>query len=266
MNDDHRERPVAGTGLSRVFLFILLCSALFLPSATSWAGSFDVQPVRISFTAKTRVEKLVVRNLSAGDLTVQIKVFKWVQDNDGKDVYEDTSDLLVFPRILKIPRGEQRLIRLGTTVGPAIQEGTYRVYVEELPVGDGKAKGTGVRFALKVGVPLFVSPLERNNRGATGSFTIEKGKARLRTENTGNTHLVIQSITVTGRDDRGEETFSKDLKGWYLLGGASRIYTAQIPPAICRKLSTVQAIVRTTRNSFEETMQVTGDMCGPQTR
>ncbi len=266
MNDDHRKRPVAGTGLFFAFLFFLLCSTLLLPSVTSWAGSFDVQPVRVFFTKRTRVEKLVIRNLSASDLTVQIKAFTWVQDNDGKDVYEDTPDILVFPRILKIPKEGQRLIRLGTTVGPAIREGTYRVYVEELLVGDKKAKGAGVRFVLKVGVPLFVSPLVSDNKGATGSFTMEGGKARLRTENTGNTHLVVQSITVTGRDDRGEETFSKNLNGWYLLGGVSRTYTTQIPPTICRRLSTVQAIVRTTKNSFEETMQVTGGMCGLQTR
>lgn len=266
MDDDHRERPVAGTGLLFAFLFLLLCSALLLPSATSWAGSFDVQPVRIFFTKKTRVEKLVVRNLSAGDLTVQIKAFKWIQDNDGKDVYEDTPDILVFPRILKIPPGGQRLIRLGTTVGPAIREGTYRVYVEELPVGNEKTKGTGIRFALKVGVPLFVSPLQSDNKGATGSLAMEGGKASVRTENVGNTHLVVQSITVSGLDSKGEEAFSKNLNGWYLLSGVSRIYAAQIPPAICRKLSTVQAIVRTTKNSFEETMQVTGGMCGPQAR
>jgi len=266
VNKDYGERPVAGTGLLFAFLFFLLCSTVLLPFATSWAGSFDVQPVRVFFTKKTRVEKLIVRNLSPGDLTVQIKAFTWAQDNDGKDVYENTTDILVFPRILKIPPGGQRLIRLGTTVGPAIRERTYRVYVEELPVGGEKTRSPGVRFALKVGIPLFVSPIESDNRGVTGSLTMEGGKASLRMENAGNAHLVVQSITVTGRDSKGEETFSKNLNGWYLLGGASRIHAIQIPPAICGRLSTVQATVRTTRNSFQETMQVTGGTCGPQAR
>jgi P pilus assembly chaperone PapD len=65
-------------------------------------------------------------------------------------------------------QGGQRLIRLGTTAGPATREKTYRVYVEELPVGDGKTRGSGVSFALKIGVPLFVNPLKSEDRGAVG--------------------------------------------------------------------------------------------------
>lgn len=260
------ERPAPGTGLLFILLFTLLCGAVLSAPATSRAAGFDVQPVRVSFTTRTRAEKLVVNNLSDGDLTVQAKTFKWTQDNDGKDVYEDTSDILVFPRIVRIPRGGQRLIRLGTTAGPATREKTYRVYVEELPVGDGKTRGSGVSFALKIGVPLFVNPLKSEDRGAVGSLAMQGGKLSLSMKNAGNTHLVIQSITVSGRDDRGEEAFSRSLNGWYLLAGASRTYGTQIPPAVCEKLSTIRTAVRTTRNSFEETMQVTGGMCGPRMR
>jgi fimbrial chaperone protein len=262
----HGERPAAGTGLLFILLFALVCEAVLLTPATSRAGNFDVQPVRVSFTARTRAEKLVVRNLGDGDLTIQAKAFKWIQDNAGKDVYEDTSDILVFPRVVRIPRGGQRLIRLGTTAGPAARERTYRVYVEELPVGDGRTRGSGVSFALKIGIPLFVNPLKSEDRGAVGSVSMEAGRLSLRMKNAGNTHLVIQSITVSGRDDKGEEAFSRNLNGWYLLAGASRTYGTQIPPAVCGRLSTITTVVRTTRNSFEETMQVTGGMCGPRTR
>ncbi len=266
MDNHYAKRPVAETGRFFVLLFSLMCSAVLLPPGTCYAGNFDVQPVRISFTAKTRVGKLVVRNLTAGELIIQAKAFKWVEGSDGKDVYEDTPDILIFPRVVKIPRGGQRLLRLGTTVGPAIEERTYRVYIEELPLGEQKTGSGEIRFTLKIGIPVFISPLKTKDGGVEGSLTMEGGKAVVQVRNSGNCHLVIESIAVTGRDYRGEKIFSKNLTGWYLLGGASRKYATQIPPALCAKLSTIQTMVRTTRNSLEKTMQVTGGMCGPRTR
>jgi len=261
-------RPVEKTGRIIILFALLLAAALFSTVTTSHAQGFDVQPVKVFFSGRTRAEKLVVANVSDDDLSLQAQAFAWSQDNDGKDVYKETSDIVIFPRMLMIPRGEQRIIRLGTAIGPSPREGTYRVYLEELPIRDRKNKvaGAGVRLTLRVGIPVFVSPVNNPDKKVSGSLTMEKGKAVVRVHNEGNAHFIIQSVRITGRDIRGAEIFSKDLTGWYLLGGASRAHVTGILPATCRKLSEIRAVVRTTKNSVEETLPVTEGMCGPQAK
>lgn len=261
-------RPVEKTGRLIILFVLLLPAVVFSTGTASHAQGFDVQPVKVFFNGRTRAEKLVVRNVGDGDLSLQAQAFAWSQDKDGEDVYEETSDIVIFPRILRIPRGEQRIIRLGTALGPSSREGTYRVYVEELPIGTKKKSGAGagIRLTLRVGIPVFVSPANNPNAKASGFLTMEKGKAAVRVHNDGNTHLIIQSIAITGRNTEGAEIFSKDLNGWYLLGGASRTYATDIPPGLCRKLSEIHAVVRTTKNSIEESLPVTGSMCAPQAK
>ncbi|HBL23661.1 MAG TPA: hypothetical protein DDZ40_06050 [Deltaproteobacteria bacterium] len=261
-------RPVEKIGRIIILFALLLPAVVFLTGATSHAQSFDVQPVKVFFNGRSRAEKLVVTNVSGGDLSLQAQAFTWAQDKDGNDVYEETSDIVIFPRILIIPRGEQRIIRLGAALGPSSREGTYRVYLEELPIRARKSSGAGagVRLTLRVGIPVFVSPVNNPDKKASGSLTMEKGKAVVRAHNDGNTHLIIQSIRITGRDTRGAEVFSKNLNGWYLLGGASRTHTTDILPATCRKLSEIRAVVSTTKYSIEETLPVTGGMCAPQAK
>ncbi len=259
-------RPAEKTGRLIILFLLLVPVIVFSAGTTSHAQGFDVQPVKVFFNGRTRAEKLVVTNVGGGDLSLQVQAFAWAQDKDGEDVYGETSDIVIFPRILMIPRGEQRIIRLGAAPGPSSREGTYRVYLEELPIRARKKSGAGagVRLTLRVGIPVFVSPVNNPDKKASGSLTMEKGKAVVRARNDGNTHLIIQSITITGRDARGAEVFSKDFKGWYLLGGASRTHVTDILPATCRRLSEIHAVVRTTKNSIEETLPVTKDMCAPQ--
>ncbi len=268
MHGYHGSRPVEKTGRLIILFALLLPAVVFSAGTTSHAQGFDVQPVKVFFNGRTRAEKLVVTNVSGGDLSLQVQAFAWAQDKDGEDVYDETSDIVIFPGILMIPRDEQRIIRLGAAHGPSSREGTYRVYLEELPIGarESSGAGAGVRLMLRVGIPVFVSPVNNPDKKASGSLTMEKGKAVVRVHNDGNTHLIIQSIRITGRDARGAEVFSKDLKGWYVLGGASRTHVTDILPATCRKLSEIHALVRTTKNSIEETLPVTGGMCAPQAK
>lgn len=266
MHEYHGMRPAKKTGRLIILFTAFLSAIVFSTGTPSHAQGFDVQPVKVFFNGRTRAEKLVVTNVSGDDLSLQAQAFAWSQDNDGEDVYEETSDIVIFPRILMIPRGEQRIIRLGTALGPSQRESTYRVYLEELPVRPQESRGAraGVRLTLRVGIPVFISPVNNPDKKASGSLTMEKGKAVVRARNNGNTHLIVQSIRLTGRNAQGAEVFSKDLTGWYLLGGASRTHITDILPATCRRLSEIHAVVRTTKNSFEETLPVTKGMCAPQ--
>ena len=259
-----RPDPISG----RVYLYpvcFISCLAsciLLLSFVFSHAAVLNVMPTRVSFESGKRVEKLVVKNSGNNDLLVQVSAFKWSQDGNGKDVYDNTSDIVIFPKILKVPAGEERFIRLGTSLRPASQEGTYRVYVEELPVENTKQDGAVLRFTLKFGIPVFVSPVKRLYSGTIEPLAIEKGKVSFRINNNGNGHFLINSIKITGFDERGSEAFSKSLNGWYVLGGSSKFFRADIPMSVCQKLSSVSVIVKTGNVSIEKSLNLTGGMCG----
>ncbi len=246
--------------LSSIFLFWL--GALFLLTGTADGASFEIQPIKVFFNARTRTEKLTIRNVSDSDLSLQIAAFKWSQDKEGKDIYEETAEIVIFPRILKIPKGEEKLIRVGTTLGPALREGTYRVYVEELPVEDPQSEGVGLRITMKVGIPVFISPEKADGKAEVESLSMEKGKTAVRVKNTGNSHFIVTSLKVTGRNDQGAEIFSKDFGGWYLLSGVARTYETDIPYPACSKLAKIGVTIKTTRNSVQEELKVTRGMCG----
>ncbi|HNT43820.1 MAG TPA: fimbria/pilus periplasmic chaperone [Syntrophorhabdaceae bacterium] len=258
--------PVRKTGHRPVLPFILLAAIVLLSCAPASAQSFSVHPTRVSFDRTTKAQKLIIRNKGATDLSLQVGAFKWSQNKDGRDVYEDTSDIVVFPPIFKIRKGEQRLVRLGTTLGPTSREGAYRVFVEELPVADPKRSGPGINLVFKVGIPLFVSPLQASREALGICLAIEEGTVVLSALNNDNAHAEIESVSIIGQDSREKEIFSKGFNGWYILSGSSRVYKVDIPPAICKRLASVHAVVRTARNSFEDVVEVTGGMCGPQTR
>jgi hypothetical protein len=81
--------------------------------------------------------------------------------------------------------------------------------------------------------------------------------------NTGNVHFVVQSILVRGRNGAGEEIFSRELGGWYLLAGVSRGYTTTVPLEACGYMAVIEAEVKTDKLPLRGRLVVDRSMCGP---
>jgi len=62
---------------------------------------------------------------------------------------------------------------------------------------------------------------------------------------------------------KGEETFSKELSGWYLLSGVSRPYAITIPDGTCKALSRLEIEVKTDRFKLNGKLDVDQTMCNP---
>jgi len=259
MINQRRVRAFVARALFFAIPGIFCC--LFLYPFYAQSASFDIQPIKIFFDARTRAEKLLIRNQSDGDLSLQVRAFKWSQDGQGKDVYEDTADIVFFPKILTLHKEEEKIIRIGVNSPPSQAEKTYRIYVEELPVNSVLPEGAAVRIILKVGVPIFMNPLRADAKGNITSFLVQGGKTRFKISNEGNLHFIITSFHVKGRDNEGKEIFSKEFGGWYLLGGASRTYETTIPVDICNKLSTLDITGKTDRFTLNSSTPVSKSMC-----
>lgn len=242
---------------------LIFTTLFFLLLGQSWAASFDIRPVRIFFDAGTKAEKLTIANGGDNDLTLQIKVYRWSQDSAGKDAYQETGDVVIFPRLLQLKKGEEKIVRIGLTAQPAAEEKTYRIYIEEIPQPRQNETVGSVRFITKAGVPLFVSPPKAEPRGKIDNFAMGDGKAEVTLRNVGNVHFAVRAFKLTGKNRKGDEVISRELGGWYLLAGAARPYTATIPREVCRDLASLQVEVVSDRLTLTETFNVTGSMCPP---
>ena len=109
----------------------------------------------------------------------------------------------------------------GIKIPAAAKEKTYRIFIEEIP-GPKKAEGTAVAIAIKFGVPVFVKPLKTEPKGQIEKLSLQKGVFEAIVHNSGNEHFIIKSLTVSGKNSKGEGIFTKELSGWYLLSAVSR--------------------------------------------
>jgi len=254
--EDGRAARAARRFSAPVFLFLLL-----LPVA-ALAGDWRVSPIRLDLGRDAKSGAITVANDADERLQVQMKAFEWTQDAEGKDRYEETGEILFFPRLMILEPKEEKILRAGIRVPAVAKEKTFRLFIEEIP-GPRKAEGVNVAVAIRFGVPIFVKPLKEEARGEIGAMTMSAGALLVPVNNTGNVHFVVQSVLLRGRNGAGEEIFSRELSGWYLLAGVSRAYTTTVPAATCGNMAVIEAEVKTDKLPLRGRMVVDRSMCGP---
>lgn len=118
-------------------------------------------------------------------------------------------------------------------------------------------------MVMRLGVPVFVTPLKADVRSEMESFTIRRGKVEVRIRNTGNSHFIVQSPKIRGKNPKGEEIFLKEFAGWYLLSGIGRTYSLTIPQEVCKDLANIDATFKTERFNLSGELDVDQTMCLP---
>ena len=174
----------------------------------------------------------------------------------GTDKYD------AIPKIMTIDKKEDRIIRAGIKALAVAREKTYRLFIEEIPEPK-KAEGASVAIAIKFGVPIFVKPLKEVEKGEIGKVGLQGGVLNATVSNTGTVHFRINSVNIQGKNSKGEETYKTELAGWYLLSGASRIYTASFPKEACDKTAKVEVEVKTDKFLLNGKLDVDKTMCSP---
>jgi fimbrial chaperone protein len=250
------------------FLKYTALAAFFfiLPVMRAAAANFNIKPVKIFFDSRTRIEKLTLKNDSNDVLNLQLKAYQWTQDQTNKDVYQETKDLIIFPKIITLKKAEEKIVRIGTTRVPGAAEKSYRVYVTELPsMEKEESQGSRIRMLLKIGVPVFISPIAKKPAGTIDMTELAGGKIKFKVTNTGDLHFIVTGIQVKGIDHLDKDLFSTELGGWYLLSGSSKTYQTNLPDEFCRDTARLDILVRTNipKLTFEENFPVKKAMCGP---
>lgn len=243
-------------------LLAVLPVLIFLSFRPAVAADFSVNPIRLFPDARHKTNVLAVKNNSDQRLSLQVAVYSWSQDEEAKDVFSPTEDLIVFPRILNIDAGNERLIRVGIKAGAGEAEKAYRIYLEEIPEPQtAPPEETAVRTVMKVGVPVFMAPVKTEVKGSVEGLGISAGELFLVVKNTGNVHFIIRGVDVEGVDSAGASVFKTELAGWYLHSVHSRRFSLKIPEDVCAKIKSIKIGVNTDKLSFEERMDVEAGSC-----
>jgi len=242
----------------------LILVFLFFPEMC-YPGQWRVAPAKVFFDRAVKSSVITVLNEGEEKIHLQVKAVEWTQDREGKDVFLETNDLLFFPRILTIDKGDQKIIRAGIKTPATTTEKTYRIFIEEIPQPKQDAADSArLIVAVRFGVPVFVKPAKDEPRGEVASMELAKGVFNAVVKNGGNVHFRITGITVRGGNDKGEETFSEKLNGWYLLAGAARLYSIAVPPEKCAVTQLLDITVSTdTKITLNRRLNVEKAQCRP---
>lgn len=208
-------------------LVAAVLSGAWLPAV---GGEFSVTPISVELKPGTMSETLTVANFAKEKLRVNVRLMEWTQDAQGKDVYQDSNDLIYFPRQMEVAPNGKHLVRVGlkTPAGPV--ERTYRLFIEEQPDASAESNRSQVAFLFRFGVPVFVPPAVPKPQPEVSDPTLKGGKLSVVVRNTGNQHFRVLKLVLG--DGAG---FKKEVSGWYSLAGTERTYSTDIPADVCRK-------------------------------
>lgn len=247
--------------MPRLTAYLLLLTLLFatLPAA---AAEWRVVPIRVDLGKDRRSDVVRLINEGKEKVSLQVEATEWTQDAQGEDIYEPTKDLVFFPNILTIEPKEERVLRTGLRSPAVEREKTYRLFIEEIP-DSSSSDATQVSIKIRFGLPVFVEPLQEEVQADISDLTLKKGRLAAEINNTGNVHVRINKLIVHGLDDEGQEIFREEKAGWYLLAGASRRYTLELPEKQCRRAATLRLEVDTDKIDPTRDLTVEPNRCRP---
>jgi fimbrial chaperone protein len=228
---------------------------------TASAGQLTMNPPdRMEFSKDKRTGAITVMQEGPDPVTVDIVVSEWTQDENGRDDYRETHDIIIYPKIMTLKQGDQHVIRAGYNGVSPVMERIYRLLITERSESTKKEETKGDIVELSR-VLIYVKPDTEITGGSLEKINLSKEKLTTVVRNTGNVHMIVTSLSIRGITLDGQEVFTKELAGSYVLSGISRAYDVLVPPHACGKLATVEIAVKTNTGILRGEQDVHRDAC-----
>ncbi len=247
-----------GGGVWGITLAAVILLGVLSPQVVE--AGFRVYPVRVDLDRTARSGAVTVSNDGAEPLWFQLKAFAWSQDEQAKDKYLETADLVFFPKLFAVEPGGAQVIRIGTKLPFPEREKTYRLHIEQMP---GKNRGEGIQVSLLIRfeLPVYLEAEQERISGELADVTVAAGSVRALVRNTGNTHFRIEKTLVRGYNAEGGEIFNSENTGWYLLAGVARPFEITVPEGVCPLLSRVTIEINADRLRLEKEVTTREGSC-----
>ena len=218
--------------------------------ALACAGSFQVTPIRLEFSAQQRTAALTVRNDTAEPLVIQVELADWTQ-RDNQDVYAETSDLLATPPIVTVAAGRDQVFRVGLRRPPdPSHELSYRVFLREI-VPPPPPGFTGLQVSLRVGVPAFVKPVAPGATSvlAWSARVAPDGRLWVTAKNSGNMHVQVADFKINIPGTATVAATSDQMS--YLLAEQTREWTLDLKTALPAGVTRLHLMAQTDAGPIE---------------
>ena len=233
-------------------------AALALAAGHALAYAFGVSPIRLDLGPEARSGAISVSNDDQIPLSFQMKLLLWTQNDKGEDVYEDSKDLVYFPRLMSVEPRQKRVIRVGTQAPPGPTEVAYRLAIEEMTPLEKGAGGPAVAVRMRFAVPIFVAPLAPAIKTDVENLSVTAGEVRFVLANTGNQHIRVEAAKLL----RGEKALA-EVPGWYILAGARRKFAVPLPAAECAKPGPLTLAIKGEGIDLKREVTVDAGHCRP---
>lgn len=144
------------SSIHRLSTRVVAVAAMLSPAVAYSQANFLIWPIYPVIENNQKAVAVWLENVGDSPATVQVRVFKWSQDQH-KEQFSTQQEIIPSPPIVKIPAGTKQMIRLTQAVAtPELKENAYRVIVDELPVAtDDQNKASSVNFKMRYSIPLF---------------------------------------------------------------------------------------------------------------
>lgn len=184
------------------------------------AGNFSISPIRLDLSAREGEAVVIVRNLEATAVTVQVRPVRWTI-HDNAEQYEPTRDLLAAPLIFTLDGNAEQVVRIALRRPPTSpSEAHYRLFFSELPAPAQAGSGAPtVRMLLNVGIPVFVEGSTSAQPQLRWQAQFDGSRLRVQVTNQGSAHARVTRVTLNSDDGRAIGTVESNN---YVLPGSAR--------------------------------------------
>jgi fimbrial chaperone protein len=202
-------------------LFLALCC--LLTGHRIQAGSYGVNPVKLTLSSGNSTQVMTLRNNGAQAAVMQVELVKWTQAQ-GQDSYTPTRDLLATPPIFNVPAGGVQIIRIGLRHAPDPQrEQAYRMFLQEVPPPP-KLDAVGLQVALRISIPVFIAPSQPVKPVLRWkAVRIDEHTLKIEVFNSGNVHDHLSAFKIYRKGSNAP--FQSQQLFVYLLPGEKRDWT-----------------------------------------
>ncbi len=169
--------------------FFALAATVLAGAGQAAAQGVQVAPVVVELASGQMATTIAVTNTGGSGVTVQVRPFAWDQAGEA-DRLSPTQDIVVSPPITEIGAGETQTYRIVTRKSSGPVEAAYRLLVDQIP---SSLATTGVQFALRLSLPLFLEPPGRAVPSVEWRITSDGRAATLRATNKGNSRTRLLS-------------------------------------------------------------------------
>ncbi|WP_107688899.1 fimbrial biogenesis chaperone [Neisseria wadsworthii] len=182
----------------------------------AFAAGLQVSPTGLSLPVKQRAGVFTLTNTGGKPLTAQVRVYRWRQDDKGKDVLTPSGDVVASPPMVKLAAGGSQQFRVIRTKPTGQHEEAFRLVVDELPAPEEKPAAS-LQFVLRYSIPLFLN--QTDSPEANLQWRVERapdGKAVLTVKNIGKAYAQLSNLSV--KTGSKEQTLINGLAGYVLPG------------------------------------------------